>query len=282
MVYLRSKTIKGDQYLYLVKSVWDSEKSTSRQKIIKYLGKSSTVTKDDLPPQYRDNKNISSFFSLHKKKFEDLEKQITKFRKNLFKSLTEGDLEQSLNIYDEYRKVYGTTEFYEKIIRNVLYTIGDLWSKGKISIATEHISSNTAQNLINVIKQKNRVPLSKKQLVLICTPIGEEHCLGCNILESYLICKGFQVLNLSPSTSTDSILYVIGEQKPAIVLVSITLEDNLDSGQRLVKKIGEEYDIPIIVGGQALKDDNAVQFNAKTSTENSLNSVLKLIKSTGN
>ena len=38
MVYIRSKSVKGDKYLYLVKSVWDSKKSTSKQEIIKYLG----------------------------------------------------------------------------------------------------------------------------------------------------------------------------------------------------------------------------------------------------
>ena len=46
MVYIRAKKVKSDQYLYLVKSVWDSEKNTSRQEIVKYLGKASEVDKE--------------------------------------------------------------------------------------------------------------------------------------------------------------------------------------------------------------------------------------------
>jgi len=42
MVYIRAKKVKADQYLYLVKSVWDSKKSTSKQEIVKYLGKAHT------------------------------------------------------------------------------------------------------------------------------------------------------------------------------------------------------------------------------------------------
>ncbi|MBT3685501.1 MAG: histidine kinase, partial [Nitrosopumilus sp.] len=47
MVYIRFKKVKSEQYLYLVKSVWDSKKKTSKQEIIKYLGKASLVVKDD-------------------------------------------------------------------------------------------------------------------------------------------------------------------------------------------------------------------------------------------
>ena len=49
MVYIRSKSVKGDKYLYLVKSIWDSKKHTSKQEIIKYLGKATQVKTEDIP-----------------------------------------------------------------------------------------------------------------------------------------------------------------------------------------------------------------------------------------
>ena len=60
MVYIRAKKIKSDQYLYLVKSVWDAKKNTSKQEIVKYLGKSSDVVNDDLPIDYRNDPKILS------------------------------------------------------------------------------------------------------------------------------------------------------------------------------------------------------------------------------
>ncbi|MYH04753.1 MAG: histidine kinase, partial [Cenarchaeum sp. SB0675_bin_21] len=53
MVYLRVKKAKGVEYAYLVKSVWDSNKRTSKQIIIKYLGKLDLITKNDIPPEYK-------------------------------------------------------------------------------------------------------------------------------------------------------------------------------------------------------------------------------------
>jgi len=60
MVYIRAKTVKSDQYLYLVKSVWDSKKNTSKQETIKYLGKATHVLNDDIPIDYRNDPKILS------------------------------------------------------------------------------------------------------------------------------------------------------------------------------------------------------------------------------
>ena len=60
MAYIRAKKIKSEGYLYLVKSVWDSEKNTSKLEIIKYLGKASQVVRDDLPDEYKNDPKILS------------------------------------------------------------------------------------------------------------------------------------------------------------------------------------------------------------------------------
>jgi len=62
MVYIRAKKVKSDQYLYLVKSAWDSKRKTSVQTIIKYLGIESDVSMDDIPANYRDSKKIINYF----------------------------------------------------------------------------------------------------------------------------------------------------------------------------------------------------------------------------
>ena len=51
-MYLRKKNVKGMDYIYLVKSVWDKKKKTSRQVTVKYLGESTRVTRDDIPIEF--------------------------------------------------------------------------------------------------------------------------------------------------------------------------------------------------------------------------------------
>ena len=75
--------------------------------------------------------------------------------------------------------------------------------------------------------------------IIICTPDGELHNIACNIIESLLFEKGFQVNNLSPSIPTDSMINYIDETKPFMILISVTLKDNIGSAVRLVKKIIE-------------------------------------------
>ena len=62
MVYIRSKKVKGIDYAYLVKSVWDKRKNTSSQQTIKYLGKASDIKFNDIPKEYsKDQRSLHSF-----------------------------------------------------------------------------------------------------------------------------------------------------------------------------------------------------------------------------
>ena len=269
MVYLRKKKVKGVDYLYLVKSTWDKVKKTSKQETIKYLGESSAVTRDDIPTEYRDNAKINSFLLQNTPKDrEKREKLIEQLRTKLFSSLTEGSLKETMDIYNAFVSSNTLDQFYERIMTPVMEEVGYLWSEGKLSIATEHVASNIAHSLVKVIADENRKSKKDKGKVLLTTPVGEDHNLGCNVLDSFLVSKGFVTFNLSPSTPAESLMEFIKTAKPDALIVSITLEDNVKSGQRLVKKIHEKYrKLPIFVGGQAFTDNINFKFDGKLITD---------------
>ena len=278
MVYLRAKKVKSDNYLYLVKSVWDSKKNTSKQEIIKYLGKASEVVKDDIPIDYRDDPKILSVLALHNP--DDIEKREESTKKSkqlLYKKLTDGDIKSSVKIYEEYIKIFNSADFFDKILRPVMSKIGDDWANNRISIATEHVASNVAQTLVKIIMDQVTGMVNKKK-ILVCVPIGEEHHLGCDVLETYLSIKGFKVYNMGTSIPTESILSFIESNKPNVILVSITLEDNIPAGQRLVKKIKEQYNIPILIGGFALQSKKIPKFEATVISDIPLDEIPKILR----
>jgi len=280
MVYIRAKKVKGDQYLYLVKSVWDSKKNTSRQEIVKYLGKASEVIKDDIPVEYQDNPKILSVLARHNP--EDIKKReeaSRKSRKQLYKKLTDGDIESCIQIYKYYIKIFNSADFFDKILRPVMHQIGDDWAHNKISIATEHVASNVAQTLVKIIMDETNTSSTKKK-ILLCVPVGEEHHLGCDVIETYLTSKGYKVFNMGTSIPTESILHFIDDKNPELVMVSITLEDNLKAGQRLIKKIKESFKIPVIVGGYALEQEKIPNFDAEIFANLSLDQLPKIIRTT--
>ena len=263
MVYLRKKKVKGVDYLYLVKSVWDKERKTSKQITIKYLGESKSVTRDDIPIEFRDDPKINSFLLENTPKDrKNREEILKKLQVQLFSSMAEGDLKESIRIYESFVNKSTIEEFYEKILNPVMEKIGSMWADGRLSIATEHISSNTAQSLIKIISENHKRSTLDKGKVIITTPVGEEHCLSCNMIESLLLSKGFTTFNLSPSTPANSLVEFIKTIHPTAILISITLDDNIKAGQRLTKKIYDQYKrLPVYVGGQALNGKKS-KFNA--------------------
>jgi len=280
MVYIRAKKVKGDQYLYLVKSVWDSKKRTSKQEIVKYLGKASEVIKDDIPVEYRENPKILSVLAAQNPK--DIKKREDASRKSvkqLYKKLTDGDINSSIQIYDDYIKIFNPADFFDKILKPVMYQIGDDWANNKISIATEHVASNVAQTLVKIIMDKVTTSGNKKK-ILLCVPVGEEHHLGCDVIETFLTSKGYKVFNMGTSIPSESVLHFIEHNNPDLVMVSITLEDNLKPGQRLVKKIKDNFKVPIVVGGYALEQEKIPNFDAEVFADSTLNDLPKLIRTT--
>ena len=281
MVYLRKKKVKGVDYLYLVKSTWDKVKKTSRQDTIKYLGESTSVTRDDIPEEYRDNPKINSFLLQNTPKDrEKREKLIEELRAKLFSSLTEGNLKETMQVYTAFISNNSLEQFYERIMTPVMSEIGQMWSNGKLSIATEHVASNIAHSLVKVIADEKRKTKREKGKILLTTPVGEDHNLGCNVLESYLVSKGFITFNLSPSTPAESLMEFIRTAKPDAVIVSITLEENIKSGQRMVKKLHQEYKtLPIFIGGLAFLSKTNYKFDGTLITDvHALEQIPRIIK----
>ena len=278
MVYIRAKKVKADQYLYLVKSVWDSKKSTSKQEIVKYLGKASEVIKDDIPIEFRNDAKILSVLASYNP--EDIQKRedaTKKSKQQLFKKLTDGNLEECIKIYKNYVEIFNIADFFDKILRPVMSKIGEEWHNGKLTIATEHVASNVAQTLVKIIMDQISGS-GKKKKVMLCVPVGEEHHIGCDVLETYLTIKGFKVFNMGTSIPTDSIMEFINMKKPDIVLISITIPDNILAGQRLAKKIRESSKTPILIGGHALQIENPPKFEGDVIGDTSLEDIPKIIR----
>jgi methanogenic corrinoid protein MtbC1 len=278
MVYIRAKKVKSDQYLYLVKSVWDSKKKTSKQEIVKYLGKASDVIKDDIPIEFRNDAKILSVLASYNP--EDIEKRedaTKKSKQQLFKKLTDGNIDECIKIYKNYIKIFNIADFFDKILRPVMSKVGEDWQNGKLAIATEHVASNVAQTLVKIIMEQVTGSGNKKK-VMLCVPVGEEHHIGCDVLETYLTIKGFKIFNMGTSIPTESIIEFINMKKPDIILISITIQDNVLAGQRLAKKIREQSKIPILVGGYAMQIDDPPKFEGNVIGDTSLEDIPKILR----
>ena len=260
MVYIRNKQVKGINYSYLVRSVWDKEKKASKQETIKYLGRTEKITLVDIPKDYADDKNILKFFAKESNgSRKNYNEYVTKVRKDLFKKLAGPGPINLAKVYDEYKDDFTILEFYDKIIKHILYDVGDLWRRDELMIGTEHVVSNRLLGIISELN-KNQTRKKKRSKLLICNPSGERHNIVCNMLESILTDRGYNVYNISPSTPSKDVIKYVTNINPDMVMVSITLPANLQSGINLVKNISKDYNKPIVVGGQAITESSSKKF----------------------
>ena len=277
MAYLRIKSIRGQKYLYLVKSTWDAKKKTSKQTIIKYLGIESDVSINDIPEDYRDSKKISDYFMNQKYFQPNIQTEITqKLQKDLLSTFKNGDYVEANSLVESYQTIYGFESFLNDVLIPLIDDIELLGSSKKIDLGTQTTCYNAVQDLMNLILENNSTNMTKKK-ILIGLPYGEQHFFGTKVLESQLLTKGNTVYNLSPFTPVSSIMESIENNNPDCIFVSITLDENILSAKRMIQKINDQYAIPIIVGGQAVKDDSV---NWGSIGQNlSITKILKLIQS---
>jgi methanogenic corrinoid protein MtbC1 len=88
---------------------------------------------------------------------------------------------------------------------------------------------------------------------VICSPEGELHQIASKVIESLLLQKGFNIHNMSPSAPSGSISSYIESTKPALVMVSVTLSENLKAAIRLLNTIRAKSNVPVFMGGAAIK-----------------------------
>jgi methanogenic corrinoid protein MtbC1 len=260
----------------------------SRQKIIKYLGNTSQVTIEDIPEEYRSDSKILAFISAYSSYQEKNKALVSKIQEEMFMLLTDCNIGGLIDLYEKYSKLFGLTEFYDRLLKPVMYRIGDLWEQDKLDVATEHASTNTAISLIKAINERIttriRTPgISSQSKTVLCTPDGELHGLACDVIESLLLSKGFKVYNISTSIPTEYIIEYMRDLQPDIIFISITLVENIKPAERLIQKIRQKYNnrLPIIVGGSAFNmiDQNQEnRINAFLMKNASFDDIMNLVK----
>ncbi|CAN5424744.1 hypothetical protein BH18THE1_BH18THE1_05090 [soil metagenome] len=265
MVFIRDKKVKGHSYAYLVRNVWDNKNGRVRQQIVKYLGRSSKVALEDIPKEFQKDLNVVTFIACHS---SDAEKMEFTLKEEMLELLIRNDTNSLVDIYERYSQFFGLLRFYERLLAPVMYKVGELWKAGRLDVATEHVCSNAAHTLVKLLNERvSRNPLANRKAlkILICTPEGEYHSLGCMVIESFLRSKGYSVSNIAPSVPSDEIIAFAGKFNPDLIMISITLSDNIGAANKLINKILESRISvpPILVGGIGIESITIKRQNDK-------------------
>lgn len=143
-------------------------------------------------------------------------------------------------------------QLYDSILKKSLYNVGEMWEKGRISVATEHLASAIVETILSevyfkIITQKKQ----NKTAVLACTE-NEFHQIGIKMVSDIFERNGWHVHFSGASTTTEALLSRIESVRPDVVAISLSIPFNLPTLEKMLVKIRDQFpDLYILVGGQA-------------------------------
>jgi len=175
--------------------------------------------------------------------------------RDFLRSLLAGNRgECSQIIHDHLNNQLSVTDVYEKVIRNSLYEIGELWELNKISVASEHLASAIVESILNelylTIMHNDK---SNKKVVVACVE-NEFHQIGIKMVSDVFEINGWNSFFLGANTPTIDLISFVEFIKPYMLAISLSIYSNIPILERMIQKIRDDMpELPILVGGQAFQ-----------------------------
>lgn len=145
---------------------------------------------------------------------------------------------------------------YENLVQRSLYEVGELWERGLISVATEHMATALSESLLNLTYPRlfANPRTGKSAVVAACG--SESHQLAAKMVADFFELEGWRGYFLGANTRASDLIDLIRGKHPDAVALSLTLYFNLHTLLETIAKIRAEFpDIPILVGGQGVRRD---------------------------
>lgn len=138
---------------------------------------------------------------------------------------------------------------YERVFSPAIVRIGDLWHRGEISVAQEHLASDvletTLRNLLRLVQ-----PRDAERLALLGCFEGEEHVLGLIGAGLRFTSWGFRTVDLGARTPASAIAHGVSHLKPDVVALSCVVPPPPAEARALVDSYADACrDVVWVVGG---------------------------------
>src|SRR5690349_9330636 len=83
----------------------------------------------------------------------------------------------------------------DEIIAPALWLVGELWSRGEISVADEHLATEISVRMLALQREAARLAQARAgHRVMLATPSGEQHVVALRMIGNLLREAGYDVL----------------------------------------------------------------------------------------
>lgn len=147
------------------------------------------------------------------------------------------------------------------IIQPILYEIGELWKKGMVTVAHEHIFTEFAEHLVRRMSQRLSAKLGsvenpRPDVLLVCAD-GNYHTVGVRMIDMAIRELGLKTQVITPGLPVHEIIALLNLQRPRILGISLSLIEQVEQVIEIANVVQNNNNLlgtKIIIGGCAIRD----------------------------
>jgi MerR family transcriptional regulator, light-induced transcriptional regulator len=149
----------------------------------------------------------------------------------------------------------GAERFLDELVVPLLHRVGELWERGSICPAHEHLFSATVKRVLGWMMEQVAVPGAGPVLVAT-TPTGQRHEMGAMLTGIVGAEEGWRVEYLGPDLPAEDIVRAVAATGARAVALSVVHHTSPGALLAELKELrdGIPGDVVILVGGRAAED----------------------------
>lgn len=178
----------------------------------------------------------------------------------LFDLLISGSEEETANfIIGTHLQGTDLTEIFDRLLSPAMRRIGELWYRGELSVAQEHLATRAAHYAVHKLRTALPLPEMKNKTAFCAAIEGDLHELPAYLAQVTIENEGWEVMNFGANTPLFSLNEEITKYEPQAVCLSATYFVELERLSRDYREFRENavrLKIPVILGGKVFDDDH--------------------------
>ena len=145
-------------------------------------------------------------------------------------------------------------EVDDEVIAPALWLVGELWARGEITVADEHLATEISLRVLTLQREARRLASERRRrTVMLAAPSGERHVVALRMVADLLREAGYKVLMLGADVPPRALASAAVRHSPDVICLSATMPGGGDRVLIAASEVLEQMPgARFIVGGRAL------------------------------
>jgi methanogenic corrinoid protein MtbC1 len=147
-----------------------------------------------------------------------------------------------------------TAQIDDEIIAPALWLVGELWARGEITVADEHLATEISVRVLALQREAARLAVERRRRrVLLAAPAGERHVVALGMVANLVREAGYDALMLGADVPPRALGAAARRHRPDVVVLSATMPGGGDRVLIAVDDVLRDWpSARFVAGGQAL------------------------------